>query len=70
MSKSAINYPIRALFLWFLLGQMPLLSATKIAEFIPDTVFTMLKLEPDKVADLERGKIVPFEIGEATTQKN
>ncbi|WP_430229213.1 hypothetical protein [Nitrosomonas communis] len=35
-----------------------------------DTIFTMLKLEPDKVADLERGKIVPFETGEATTQKN
>jgi hypothetical protein len=51
---------------------MPLLSATRIAEFIStaDSIFTMLKLEPDKVTDLERGKIVPFETGEATTQKN
>lgn len=69
MSKCATSYPIHALFLWYLLKQISLLSATEIAEFIPDTVFTMLKLEPDEIADLERGKIVPFEIREATTQK-
>ncbi len=71
MSKSVISYPMRVIFLWFLLGQMPLLSATEIAASIPtaDAIFTMLKLDRDKVADLERGKIVPFETGEATTQK-
>lgn len=71
MSNSLISYPMRVIFSCFLLVQMLLLSATEIAAstLTAESIITMLKLEQDKIADLDRGKIITFDTGEATTQK-
>lgn len=71
MSKSVVTYPIRVIFSCCLLVQMLLLSVTEIAASTPtaEAIIAMLKLEQDEIADLENGKIITFEIGEATTQK-
>ena len=70
MSKPANSYPMCVKFSWIFLVQMLLLCATEIAASTPtaEHIIAMLKLSQNKIADLERGKIVTFKMSK-TTQK-
>lgn len=56
---------------WFLLVFMLLLGGSVTAASVPtlSNVITLLRLEHDVVADLERGKIVTFAVQESTRKE-